>query len=48
METLVSNKPYTAGNHTVKWNAADLGTGVYFYKVSIDGSSLTKKMLLMK
>ena len=36
-----------AGSHNVVWNA-DVPSGVYFYKMSVDGYSVTKKMVLMK
>jgi hypothetical protein len=45
--TLVNG--YTeAGPHTVKFNASDLASGVYFYKLMSGSSSEVKKMVLMK
>jgi len=43
----------TAGNHQVDFNAANLNSGVYFYRLEatgIDGStfSAVKKMMLTK
>ncbi|MBP9095496.1 MAG: T9SS type A sorting domain-containing protein, partial [Ignavibacteria bacterium] len=37
-----------AGSYEVKFDAANLGSGVYFYKLETDNSSVTKKMLLVK
>lgn len=37
-----------AGNHSVKFNALGLNSGVYFYKLTTPESSMTKKMLLVK
>jgi len=38
----------TAGNHSVKFNALGMNSGVYFYKLTTPESSMTKKMLLVK
>jgi hypothetical protein len=37
-----------AGEHTVKFDAISLSTGVYFYRLSAGSAMETKKMLLMK
>ena len=48
------NKSLTAGEHSVVWNGVDRNgnsvvSGVYFYRLNVDGENLsTKKMLLMK
>jgi len=52
VKTLV-NRSEISGDHEVTWNGiSDDGTavssGVYFYKMKADGSSVTKKMLLLK
>lgn len=36
------------GYHTVRWNAAAVASGVYFYRLDVGGHVLSKKMLLMK
>lgn len=36
------------GNYSVKWNAGNLASGIYFYKMQTDKFSEVKKMLLMK
>jgi len=37
-----------AGSYEVKFDAANLSSGIYFYKLETDNSSITKKMLLVK
>jgi len=46
--TLIDNKQLNAGVHSVKFNAADLSSGVYFYSLIGNGINITKKMMLMK
>jgi len=36
------------GNHTIIFDASRLNSGVYFYKLSTDNKSLTKRMLFLK
>ncbi len=45
--TLLS-KEINPGNHSVKWNASEFSSGVYFYKITTDNFSSTKKLLLLK
>ena len=47
VRTLV-NENFPAGTYSVNFNASDLSSGVYFYKIEIDGFSETKKMILVK
>ncbi len=37
-----------AGYHSVDFNAANLSSGVYFYKIQAGSFSSSKKMLLLK
>ncbi len=37
-----------AGNHTVNFNASNLSSGMYFYKIEASGFSEVKKMILLK
>lgn len=37
-----------AGTYSATFSATGLSSGVYFYKLAINGSSLTRKMLLLK
>ena len=45
--TLV-NSPLEAGPHSVKFNASNLATGVYFYRLEAGSYQSNKKMLLLK
>ncbi|HTO92921.1 MAG TPA: T9SS type A sorting domain-containing protein, partial [Bacteroidota bacterium] len=45
--TLV-NGPMAAGSHAVTFNAANLASGVYFYRLQAGSLATTQKMLLMK
>jgi hypothetical protein len=38
----------TAGDHSVSFDAGDLPSGIYFYKIQTTGLTQLKKMLLMK
>lgn len=42
------NGDIEAGAHTIRFDAGELPSGVYFYKLSAPGYSATKKMVLMK
>jgi hypothetical protein len=44
---LVNNK-MAAGNHTVKFNAANLASGVYIYRIKAGSFVSIKKMMLLK
>jgi hypothetical protein len=39
---------YEAGNHSITWDASDVSSGVYFYKVTAGDFSQTMKMTLLK
>ena len=45
--TLV-NGVRSAGEYTVSWNAANMASGIYFYRLEIGSTILMKKMILMK
>ncbi len=47
VNTLV-NSYMNSGNHKVMFNAANLSSGVYFYRVEADNFNTVKKMVLMK
>ena len=47
VRTIVDGQ-YNAGNHEIVFNAADLSSGVYFYKLQTDKSFKVKKMILQK
>jgi hypothetical protein len=45
--TLV-NEEVPAGNYRVQWDARDVPSGTYFYRLEANGQSLVRKMTLMK
>jgi len=47
VRTLV-NEVKNAGSYTVDFNAAELSSGVYFYKLEVNGFSDVKRMMLIK
>lgn len=47
VETLV-NEQRTPGSYSVVWNANDVSSGIYFYKLTTGNKTFTKKMLLIK
>ncbi len=46
--TTLVNEEKPAGTYEVKWNAADLPSGVYFYQLKVGSFTATKKLLLLK
>lgn len=51
--TVLAEKDYSAGHHSVTWNGRDergqsVASGVYFYRLETGGSALTRKMMLVK
>jgi hypothetical protein len=42
------NRYFLAGNHTVKFDASDLSSGVYFYRLAAGKQVAVKRMLLVK
>jgi hypothetical protein len=45
--TLVNND-MSAGKHEIIWDAGEAPSGVYFYRISAQSESITRKMLLLK
>ncbi|MFH2029507.1 MAG: T9SS type A sorting domain-containing protein [Bacteroidota bacterium] len=41
-------REHIAGSYNVEFNAKDLSSGVYYYKIIVDGFVETKKMLLLR
>lgn len=44
----ISDKVYSAGDHSVHWDASEWASGIYFYRISAGKSMRTGKMILMK
>ncbi|NOS83615.1 MAG: T9SS type A sorting domain-containing protein [Ignavibacteria bacterium] len=42
------NKELEAGSYEIKWNASNLGAGIYYYKIYADEFVDSKKILLLK
>jgi len=42
------NKNMEAGNHNVEFNASELNSGIYVYKIEANGFVQTRKMMLVK
>ena len=47
VKTLI-NRNMEAGSHSITFDASDLQSGVYIYKLTSSSSSLTKKMILLR
>ena len=47
IETLV-NEELPAGNHHIIWDATNVSSGIYFYRLKADAIEETKRMLLIK
>ena len=45
---LLADEPHPAGRHTVPFDARHLASGVYLYRLSASGASLTRPMVLIK
>ena len=45
---ILVNEEKPVGSYEVEFNAAELTSGIYFYKLKTDSYSSTKKMLLVK
>jgi hypothetical protein len=46
--TTLLNRPMDAGRHQVEFDASSLSSGVYFYRLTTEDVTETKKMVLMK
>lgn len=44
----IVNSSYTAGRHSIDFNASGLASGIYFYSLKTDEISITKKMILLR
>ena len=48
VSTLVNNQSFTAGTHSVNFDASRLASGIYLYKLETGNVQISKKMLLVK
>ena len=46
--TELADGTYASGKHSVKWDASDAGSGIYFCKLTAEGNTKTVKALLLK
>ena len=46
--TSLVNRRFEAGKHEATWDAGDISSGVYFYRLSTNAGSQTKRMVLLK
>jgi len=46
--TLVEDKDYAAGSHTVEFDGANFSNGVYFYRIESEDFVATRKMTILK
>jgi parallel beta-helix repeat protein len=47
ISTIVDERQ-TAGNKSITWNASDMASGIYFYKLAAGDKSFTKRCVLIK
>lgn len=45
--TLVSD-PQEPGTYTIEWDAREIASGVYFYRMQADGFTATRKLILLR
>ncbi|MFO7448317.1 MAG: T9SS type A sorting domain-containing protein, partial [Ignavibacteriaceae bacterium] len=48
VSTLVNNQVFGAGTYSVTWDASNLASGIYFYRLEAEGVVNTMKMMLLK
>jgi|GEM_PF-207103 len=45
---VLANRALTAGYHSLKWNATNVSSGIYFYTIEAEGFHQTKKCIVLK
>jgi len=45
---VIVNENLKAGSYSFKWNASNYPSGLYFYKLTTNDFTETKKMILLK
>jgi len=48
VKILINNERKSAGEHTIKFDAGNLTTGIYFYNIKVGNFNRTMKMVLLK
>lgn len=48
VQQIINNRTYTAGNHSIQFDANALSSGVYIYQLEAGGKVFTKKLTLIK
>jgi hypothetical protein len=46
--SIIVSEELSAGKHSVQWNARDLPSGIYFYRMQAGSFTVTKKLLLLR
>ena len=46
--SILVNERKTPGEYEITFNSSNLRSGIYFYRLEINGFSVTKKMMLIK
>ncbi|NOZ03253.1 MAG: T9SS type A sorting domain-containing protein [FCB group bacterium] len=46
--TELANTEYSAGSHSIIWNASEIGSGMYFYRLNAGSFASTGKLMLVK
>lgn len=46
--TTLVDRPHSPGRYTVRWDAGEMPSGMYFYRISTPEFTATKKLVLMK
>lgn len=48
VSTVLNEQPFNSGRHTVQFSAGNLASGVYIYRLNVNGEVFTKKLTLIK
>lgn len=46
--TTLTNSQLPVGEHTLSWDASDVASGIYFYRLRVGETTLARKMVLLK
>ncbi|MEK7263879.1 MAG: T9SS type A sorting domain-containing protein [Bacteroidota bacterium] len=46
--TLLNSVPLNSGSHQIQFDGSNLTSGIYFYQLSVNGYSATKKFIILK